>query len=123
LIPGFTADVLLGSRVVLLSIEDFVPRDLVSEANERLVSLMGRQCQCLIVDCSRMTEISSKGVGLVAYQAAELRRKGGEVLLIPPSPPVAERLGIAALHKITRFFPSVEEAVDYARVALGATAD
>jgi anti-anti-sigma factor len=123
MIQGLKAETAFDGRSILVSIDGFVPRDQVSEANEQVVALMGKQCMYIILDCSRMTEIGSKGVGLAAYHAAELRRKGGGLLLVPPPPTVARRLGFAPLRKIARFVSSVEEALGYVQESLGTVID
>ena len=122
-ISGFRAESIFDGRAVLVAIEESVPRDLVSEANEQAAALVGKQCMYMILDCSRMTGIGSKGVGLAAYHAAELRRKGGGLLLVPPPPAVARRLGFAPLRKIARFVSSVEEALGYVQESLGTVID
>ena len=119
MIPGFQADMEFGGKVLVVTLDGQVPRDAVSQANEILVSLLAKQCIYLILDCSRLREIGSSGVGLVAYHASALRRRGGEVLIVPPAPEVLHRLGAEALRGITRFVPSLDHALRRVRGLLG----
>jgi len=121
MIPGFEADTACGGKVLVVRLDGRIPRDAVSEANEILVSLLAKQCVYLILDCSRLREVGSKGVGLVAYHAAALRRKGGELLIVPPEPEVLRRVGGEILRSIARFAPSFEHALKHVREVLSTT--
>lgn len=120
---GYQVEAILGGRAVVASIDGRVPSDVVGEANERVISLLGRDCLYLILDCSRMTELGSKGLGLAAYHAATLKRRGGELLIVSPPTEILRRVGGEVLRGIARFTSSMEEALDYVGEALSAAVD
>ncbi|HOX06622.1 MAG TPA: STAS domain-containing protein [Planctomycetota bacterium] len=119
MIPGFRMDTVPGGRAVVVTIEGEVPRGAVSQANEDLLDLLGGECRYLILDCSRMTGVSSQGLGLVVYFASTLKRKGGAMLMVPPPAEVMRRIGGEALRGLVRFVASVEEAIRQTAEAAG----
>jgi anti-anti-sigma factor len=74
---------------------------------ERVIEL---GCRKLIVDCTRLTYISSYGLGVLGRLHKNLAAKGGDVKLANVSGAVPRLLSIARMNKIFDIYPTLEEA-------------
>jgi anti-anti-sigma factor len=74
---------------------------------ERFVEL---GCRKLIVDCKRLTYISSYGLGVLGRLHKKLAAKGGDVKLANVSGAVPRLLSITHIDRIFDIYPTLEEA-------------
>jgi|RhiMethySRZTD1v2_1073278.scaffolds.fasta_scaffold392122_3 anti-anti-sigma factor len=54
----------------------------------------------VVVDCAKVTFISSLGMGMLINAAKSLRRKGQTMTLLRPQPLVEETLRMAGIHSV-----------------------
>ena len=67
-------------------------------------------CCKLIVDCTRLTYISSYGLGVLGRLHKKLAAKGGDVKLANVSGAVPRLLSIAHMDKFFEIYPTLEDA-------------
>jgi anti-anti-sigma factor len=118
-IPGFHAEMRLEGMVAVISITGYVPKEYVSETNERITALTAGRCRYVILDCSKAERASSKALGLVAYHATALRQRGGAFLFVPPAEAVVRRYRAELLAPLVQFVSSREEGLAQVAAALG----
>ncbi len=87
---------------------------LVAETADQFVEELGRfvelGCRKLIVDCTRLTYISSHGLGVLVRLHKKLAVKGGDVKLAAVAGAVPRVLSLTRLSEIFQIFPTVEDA-------------
>ena len=74
---------------------------------ERFLELGMRK---LIVDCTRLTRISSYGIGTLIRLHKQMAKKGGDVKLAKVSGIVGKVVGMTGLESILQIYPTVEDA-------------
>jgi len=67
-------------------------------------------CRKLIVDCTRLTHISSYGLGVLIRLHKKLATKGGDVKLANVSGAVPKILSMTRLNKIFEIYPTLDDA-------------
>ena len=70
------------------------------ELGEKLTTLVDSGIRDLIVDCSKLTFISSAGLGTLLMVNRKLNGKGGRVHLAGASGPVAQAIQLAGLNTL-----------------------
>ena len=87
---------------------------LVSETAEQFVEELSQfvelGCTKLIVDCTRLTYISSYGLGVLVRLHKKLAAKGGNVKLAAVAGPVPTVLSMSRLNRVFQIFPTVADA-------------
>lgn len=71
---------------------------------------IGLGCRKLIVDCTRLTHISSYGLGVLIRLHKKLATKGGDVKLSNVSGAVPKILSMTRLNKIFEIYPTLDDA-------------
>ncbi len=69
----------------------------------------------IVVDASGINYISSAGLGVLMGYIEEVREKGGDIVLCSVPKKIYEIFDLLGFTKIYRFFPSLEEAINYFR--------
>ena len=67
-------------------------------------------CRKLIVDCTRLTYISSYGLGVLVRLHKKLASRGGDVKLAAIAGAVPTLLSMVRLDRVFEIYPTVEEA-------------
>jgi anti-sigma B factor antagonist len=67
-------------------------------------------CQKLIVDCTRLTYISSYGLGLLVRLHKKLAVRGGNVKLAAVEGAIPKLLSLTQLDRVFEIYPTVDEA-------------
>ncbi|MEE2681348.1 MAG: STAS domain-containing protein [Planctomycetota bacterium] len=80
------------------------------ELGDRLASLVEAGVRDLIVDCSKLTFVSSAGLGTLLRINRELGAGGGRVHLAGVTGPVVQILRIARLDRVLKIHPDVGRA-------------
>jgi len=65
----------------------------------------------LILDCGRLSYISSMGLGTLIRVNSRMKTKGGEVKLAAVHGAVAQVMGVVGLNRIFQMYPSVDDAI------------
>ena len=83
---------------------------------ERFIELGARK---LIIDCTRLTQISSMGVGMLVTVHKRMAKKGGDVKLAGVTGVVGKVIRMTGLGAMLQIYPTVRDA----RHAFGRTKD
>lgn len=86
--------------------------DGAAQLRARINDLVDQARLKFVLDLRHVTYIDSFGVGVVAAKYVSIRRKGGDLRLLCPSPRCREVLKVSGLLRIFRTFESEEEAVE-----------
>ena len=65
----------------------------------------------VIVDCSRLSHISSMGLGVLARVHSRMMKVGGDVKLAGVHGPVAAVMELVKFSRVFHFYPTVEDAI------------
>ena len=80
------------------------------ELGEKLSTLVETGIRDLIVDCSKLTFVSSAGLGTLLMINRKLKGKGGRVHLAGAGGPVAQTIQLAGLQTVLGTHPDVGRA-------------
>ncbi len=97
--------------VLLLSLNGQIEAETVQKLQTRLKAALVKSSYRLIIDFSRVSFISSIGIGIFVREGSEATKQGGEIILTAlegDTRYVFEKLGLAVAFK---FAPSVEAAL------------
>jgi anti-anti-sigma factor len=98
-----------GRRIVRLSGSlDFAA---AKELRERLIDVLHRGASPLIIDLSRVPSGDASGLAVLIGTQRRARLLGTEMLLVAPSPPVAELLRSTGLHRHFSIYPDISAAL------------
>ena len=65
----------------------------------------------LILDCGRLTYISSMGLGMLVRVHSRMKKLGGDVKLADVHSTVAQIIGVVGLNRLFHIYPKVEDAI------------
>lgn len=82
-----------------------------SRFQERLGELQSEGRLHVVVDCGKLSYISSAGLGILKQMVRAFRDDGGDIRLAAPSPKIDNILKLLGFAKIIRCFATVDEAV------------
>ena len=87
---------------------------LIADTAEQFVGELGRfvelGCRKLIVDCTRLTYISSYGLGVLVRLHKKLASRGGDVKLAAIAGAIPTLLSMVRLDRVFEIYPTVDEA-------------
>jgi anti-sigma B factor antagonist len=84
------------------------------ELRERLIDVLHRGANPLIIDLSRVPSGDEAGLAVLIGTQRRARLLGSETLLAAPSPPVAELLRSSGLHRHFTIYPDIPAALAHA---------
>ena len=84
------------------------------ELRERLIDVLHRGANPLIIDLSRVPSGDEAGLAVLIGTQRRARLLGSEMLLAAPSPPVAELLRSTGLHRHFTIYPDIPAALAHA---------
>ena len=97
--------------ITLLELAERLTAESIKELRDRLEKLELQGRHELLFDCGRITMIDSQGVGALATAWLSLRKRGGSLKLLHPSPRMQEVMRIVGLCKLIESFDTVEDAL------------
>ena len=97
--------------VLILSADGGLNADNADEFVRELETLVESGIRKLVVDCSKLSYISSYGVSILVRLRSKLAKRGGEVKLASVQNSIVTLLEIADLHKIFGIYSNVDEAL------------
>jgi anti-anti-sigma regulatory factor len=115
-VPGLRLDFTPEGDVAIFSIVDHVGLLDVSLAMDRGLGLLIGGPFRVVVDYSKAARIRKLGVGLLAYYAKIVRRKGGRLVVVAPPPGAAPDLEPFDLREMFGAVDTREEAIAAARI-------
>ena len=107
---------LSDERVTLFSVEGDLNHGTFDVLDEAIRIALDNGCFRLVLDLSRISDVSPSGIDGVIQVVSEIQDCGGGLVLLNPCPAVSEvlkTLEALGLTKPIRTFASVEEAMDY----------
>lgn len=96
--------------ILILSADGGLNRDNADQFVGELQTLVESGARKLIVDCTKLTYISSYGVGILIRLHKKLAESGGEIKLAAVESPVVEVLRLLHLERIFEIYHNVHEA-------------
>ena len=97
--------------VLILSADGGLNADNADQFVKELETLVESGIRKLIVDCAKLSYISSYGVSILVRLRSKLATRGGNVKLASVQNSIVKLLEIADLDKIFGIYPSLEEAL------------
>lgn len=97
--------------VLILSADGGLNADNADEFVRELETLVESGIRKMIVDCTKLSYISSYGVSILVRLRSKLAKRGGDVMLASVSSSIVTLLEIADLDKIFGIYPNVDEAL------------
>lgn len=91
------------ARCVIYELRGYIDAHTVIDFEKAVHSAIDAGSQCIILDISGLTYISSAGIGAMMSLARKLSQGGGELVLMRPSPKVfaiLDGLGFTRIFKI-----------------------
>lgn len=105
---------LLGkeNKVAVLVLDGEVDSNTANVLKEKLL-LLGSTVKRFILDFSRVTYMASAGWGVVLSRIKENRESGGDIVFANMTKDVFSIYDLLELHKVIKYYPGVEEALEY----------
>jgi len=100
-----------GADRVIAKVRGSATMDTCDRLREGLSELVREAVPLMVLDLSELDFICSDGLGVLISAYHECRRRGGQVRLASPTPPILRLLDITKLGKVLPIFPSVEAAL------------
>ena len=97
--------------VTLLELNERLTLEHVPELRRKVEALAAQGRRSLLLDCSRITVVDSRGIGGLMRDWISLRNQGGKLKLLNPSARLRELLKIVGLHKIFESFDDIGAAL------------
>lgn len=97
--------------VMILSADGGLNHETADQFAAELGELIDKGMTKLVVDGTKLTYISSAGIGALLLLHKRLRDRGGEVMLCNLHSPVTDVLTLLRMDRVFRIHPSVDEAV------------
>jgi anti-sigma B factor antagonist len=93
--------------VTLLELGERLTIENLSDLRDCIESLSARERRLLLLDCSRISVIDSRGIGGLMRNWLSLKRDGGNLKLLKPSARLREVLQVVGLHKVIDCFDDI----------------
>jgi anti-anti-sigma factor len=97
--------------ITLLELSERLTLEHVSELRNKLEELAVQGRRSVLLDCSRIAIVDSRGIGGLMRDWISLRNQGGKLKLLNPSARLREVLQIVGLHKIFESFDDIGAAL------------
>lgn len=97
--------------VLILSADGGLNADNADQFVKELETLVESGIRKLVVDCTKLSYISSYGVSILVRLRGKLAARGGDFKLASVQNSIVNLLEIADLHKIFGIYPDVDEAL------------
>jgi len=97
--------------VLILSADGGLCADTAEQFVDELSQFIDLGMRKLIVDCTRLTYLSSYGIGILVRLHKRLAQKGGNVKLAAVPGVVARVIQLVRLDQVLQIFPTVDEAL------------
>ena len=97
--------------ITLLELGDELTIQHISELRDEVDRLSARGRFALLLDCSGVKKIDSQGIGGLVGNWISVRRRGGKLKLLSPSPRMQDVLRIVGLRKVIECFDDIELAL------------
>jgi anti-sigma B factor antagonist len=98
--------------LVVLALEGFLDAHTAPEFEKAVQSEIDGGHRQLIVDCGKLTYISSAGLGVFMGFIEELREEGGDIKICGLTPKVEQVFDILGFHALYDIVPDVPAAVE-----------
>jgi anti-anti-sigma factor len=100
----------IDREVLVLAADGGLNSDTSREFVESIEKLVDAGLTRLIVDCTRLTSISSYGLGVLVALNRRMRRRGGEVKICAVRGLAAQALQVTRLDRLFELYPDVGRA-------------
>lgn len=97
--------------ITLLELSERLTLEHVPELRHKVEELAANGRRSLLLDCSRITVVDSRGIGGLMRDWISLKNQGGKLKLLNPSARLRELLQIVGLHKIFESFDDIGAAL------------
>jgi len=97
--------------ITLLELGERLTIESVPELRDKVQDLVLQGRHSLLLDCSRINAIDSRGIGGLVRNWVSLKNQGGRLKLLHPSARMREVLGTVGLQKVIGCFDDIEEAL------------
>jgi anti-sigma B factor antagonist len=93
--------------VTLLELTGRLTSDTMVEVHEKLQNLAASGRTAMLLDCSQVTAIDSRGLGSLVRDWVSIERRGGQLKLLRLSERMREAIQLTGLHKLFQCFEDV----------------
>jgi len=90
--------------VTLLELGERLTTETAGELHEKVRGLVGEGRKELILECSRIRVVDSRGLGTLVREAVAVGQAGGKLKLLRLSPTMDEALKVTRLHTVLESF-------------------
>ncbi len=100
-----------NDKVDIITLDGILNADTASQLDDLLKDLSGLDCPCLLLDVSKLTYISSAGIGCFIGIIKLIRSKGGDIHFYDMEPKVYRVFKLLDMDDFFKFFTDFDEAV------------
>ena len=100
----------LDRSVLILRADGGLNADTAADFVKQLESLIDFGVKKMIIDCAKLTYISSYGIGVLVRLHNKLAKQGGDVKMTSPPSLVLQALNVVGMGKVFEIYPDVNQA-------------
>ncbi|MDP6044433.1 MAG: STAS domain-containing protein [Phycisphaerae bacterium] len=100
----------IDNDVLIIAADGGIDRNTSKEFVERIIELVEGGVTKIIVDCTKLTYISSWGLGVLLRLHKQAKTAGGEVKIANVHSRIVELLKLTRLNKVFGLYPDVNRA-------------
>ena len=104
-----------ANGVVALSVRGEVEGTNFSELDDEVHDIIDEGANALIIDLSRVTYMTSAGIGVLVGARSEMNEEGKAVIFVRPRPEVMAVIETTKLDQILTIVDSLEAALEFTR--------
>ena len=97
------------NKIVVLEVKGEVDAYTSQDVDKTLMDLFSQGYQCIVLDISKMTFISSAGIRSILYAHRESVKLGGEVRLVGPTDQVQRIFETVGIYDLIKIFSELQE--------------
>ena len=101
-----------NGKVAVLELHGFLDAHTVRDFEAKTAELLDAGLVGFIIDTGGLDFISSAGLGSLMHLSKQLRKKGGDIILLDPPARILTILDLMSFTKVHRFASSVDEALE-----------
>ncbi|PTY05386.1 anti-sigma factor antagonist [Verrucomicrobia bacterium LW23] len=101
----------LSGKVLVLSIDGKLDGNTCPRLDAKILELMDRKVRSIVVDCSRLTYVSSAGLRVLLQAAKRLKAVGGTICLSSFQDQVREVFELSGFEAIFKVYDTSDAAV------------
>jgi anti-anti-sigma factor len=98
--------------LAIVELSGRIDADAVHEFWRTIKEIFHQSHYRLVLDCTRVSYITSSGIGVIASAISEAQANGGDIVLVKPTTSISNLVSLLGLNELVPQADSINEALD-----------